>query len=81
MPRRPDFDEQWARMNERIERAHRRFDWFHGLVMALIVAIWIAVISGVAWGVVTFAKLGPQGIAAEAGRSAAAFERAWSEAR
>lgn len=75
---RPD---PFADFDKRFAAQRRRFDVMHAIVLTLIAAIWIVVAIGFATLCLTFVRLGPDGIAAEAGRLVGVFERSWEQAR
>ena len=69
-----DFDKEWS-------RSQRRFDRIAAFVVAFQIGIFLLVVAafiGVVIVAVQTAKAGPEGIAAEAGKAVAAFERARS---
>lgn len=59
-------------------RRHRRARLFHSLVLALIAWMVALTFAAIALGVAVAVRLGPDGLAAQAGRLTGVFERSWS---
>lgn len=69
-----DFDKRWAAMDARMDNRRRQGAAF----MAAIIAVQIALAAGMIWALVALVRMGPDEIAAAAGRAVARFEQARS---
>lgn len=69
-----DFDKEWDRSRRSMDRTRNFIVGFQLAILALVIAAFVSVVIVA----VQAAKAGPEGLAAEAGKAVAAFERARS---